>query len=153
MAERNEDLYETRTNLLSCENMVDYFWRKCDRNSYPFKPINACDIQTVEIDTDRQYGKDIFSSYTISDKDWKNSGIKNGNEYNFDRVGFKTLDIAKNMLTFGELFLVYKPDRKWYSLFLLENKTDEKPTLTLLMKVKQKVSLFGSFQNEMITFY
>ncbi len=153
MDERNEDLYETRTNLLSCDNMVDYFWRKCDRNSYPFKPNSACDIQTVEIDTDRQYGKDIISSFTISDKDLKNSGIKNGNEYNFDHVGFKTLDINKNMITYGELYLVYKPDRKWYSLFLLENKNDEKPTLTLLMRVKQKVSLFGSFQNEMITFY
>lgn len=153
MADRNEDLYETRTNLLSCDNMVDYFWRKCDRNSYPFRPNNAVDILTKEIETDRQYGKDIFLEYDISEKDKKNSGIKSGNEYNFDRVGFLTLDLAKNPLSKGELILVYKPDRKWYSLFLYEKPSGDKPLLTLLMRVKQKVSLFGSFENEMITFY
>lgn len=153
MADKSEDLYETRTNLLSCDNMVDYFWRRSDHNSYPFKPTNAIDVKTKSVDEDREYGKDIFSKYTVSDKDKKNSGIKPREEYNFDTVAFQTLNLDKQVLTQGLLILVYKPDRKWYSLFLLENVSSEHPTLTLLMKVKQKVSLFGSFQNEMTTFY
>lgn len=153
MADRNEDLYETRTNLLSCDNMVDYFWRRTDHNSFPFKPNQAVDVTTEEMQTDRQFGKDIQTAWEIDDKDLKNSGLKNKEEYNFDVVKFTTLDLAKNKVTDGYVALVYKPDRKWYSLFLIEETGSFKKKLRLLMRVKQKVSLFGSFQNEMVTFY
>ena len=153
MEDRNEDLYETRTNLLSVDNMVDYFWRRCDHNSYPFKPELAVDVKTKEADTDRLFGKDIFDNYEISAKDKKNSQIKSSTEYNFDTCAFQTLSLEKTVVTQGLLVLVYKPDRKWYSLFLLENPNTSSKSLRLIMTVKQKVSLFGSFQNEMITYY
>lgn len=154
MEDRNEDLYETRTNLLSCDNMIDYFWRRCDHNSYPFKPEKAVDVKTKTISEDRLLGKDIFSNYEITEKDQRNSFIKPGTEYNFDTCSFETIAIDKTtVVTKGLLVLIYKPDRKWYSLFLLENPQSSTPSLRLLMRVKQKVSLFGSFQNEMISFY
>lgn len=154
MSERMEDLYETRTNLLSCNNLIDYFWRRCDHNSYPFKPESALDVITEEKDTDRLYGKEIFESYKISSSDWKKSGMKNSTEYNFDTCEFTTLNINKEPVTQGEVVLVYKPDRKWYAVFLVtKHEGEEEPTLRLLMTIKQKVSLFGSFENEMINFY
>lgn len=153
MSERNEDLYETRTNLLSCDNMVDYFWRKSDHNSYPFKPNQSVDIVTKEVDSDRLLGKEIFDQYEMDEKDKKNSMLKGSNEYNFDICEFETLSLDKIVVSRGYVALVYKPDRKWYSLFLIENPFVDGKSLRLLMRVKQKVSLFGSFENEMITFY
>ena len=119
MSERNEDLYETRTNLLSCDNMVDYFWRKSDHNSYPFKPNQAVDIVTKEVDSDRLLGKEIFDQYEMDEKDKKNSMLKGSNEYNFDICEFETLSLDKIVVSRGYVALVYKPDRKWYSLFLI----------------------------------
>ena len=55
----SEDLYETRTNLLSCDNLIDYFWRRCARNSYPFKPDNSMDISTKALSEEHYTGKDI----------------------------------------------------------------------------------------------
>lgn len=153
MKDSTEELYETRTNLLSCDNLVDYFWRRCDHNSYPFKPENAVDVITKEADTDRLYGKEIFHSFTISSKDWKNAELKNNTEYNFDTCEFETLNILKETVSKGKVILVYKPDRKWYALFQLTENSDLSNELRLLMTVKQKVSLFGSFENEMLTFY
>ena len=152
MEERMEDLYETRTNLLSCDNLIDYFWRRCDHNSYPFKPESSVDIITKEADNERMYGKEIFQQFEISSSDWKKAGMKNNIQYNFDVCEFTTLNINKEPLTKGVVTLVYKPDRKWYAVFLLKE-TDETRTLKLIMTIKQKVSLFGSFENEMINFY
>lgn len=148
-----EDLYETRTNLLSCDNLIDYFWRRCARNSYPFKPDNSMDILTKAVSEDHLTGKDIFSSYTMASKDIHNSGIKKGGEYRFDLCDFKTTDFDKNEVSHGRLALVYKTDRKIYDLFLVLDPEDTQPGLKLLMSVKQKTGLFGSFQTEAVNYF
>lgn len=149
----SEDLYETRTNLLSCDNLIDYFWRRCARNSYPFKPDNSMDISTKALSEEHYTGKDIFTRYTMSTKDIKNSGMKKGAEYHFDLCAFRTLDFDKNEVSVGTLALVYKPDRKVYSLFLVLDPEEQEPGLKLLMNVKQKTGLFGSFQTEAVNYF
>lgn len=153
MADIGEDLYETRTNIFSCDNIVDYLWRRCGKNSYPFKPDNASDIVIKTLDEEYIFGKEIMKRYDVSSEDLHNADLKRGTEYNIDTCDFQTFNIGKIPITNGSLALVYKPDRRYYSLFLLENKDAEKPHLKLLMKVKQKVGLFGSFETEMVSFY
>jgi hypothetical protein len=53
----------------------------------------------------------------------------------------------------GRLALVYKADRKYYSLFEILPRPDGQKELRLIMKVKQKVGLLGSFQTEMFYYY
>lgn len=153
MEEKQEDLYETRTNLLSCDNLIDYFWRRCAKNSYPFKPDNSMDIVTKAVDELHYTGKDIFDHYSLSTKDIKNSGLKRGAEYRFDLCDFRTFDFDKNEVSSGRLALVYKPDRKVYCLFLELDPEEVEPSLKLLMQVKQKTGLFGSFQTEAVNYF
>lgn len=153
MSDRNENLYETRTNMLSSDKMVDYFFRHCDRHAYPFKPENAIDIDTVEVSSDRYLGKEIKESFEISQIDFTNSDLKGKKEYNLDLVAFKTYSFDKKMASIGSLALVYPSDRNTYALFLIDKVGDTKAKLTLLLKVKQKTSLFGSFENENVVYY
>lgn len=154
MADFGQDLYETRTNLFSCDNIIEYLWRRCGKNSYPFKPENTSDIKTKALDTKYVGGKEILEDYEVSSKDQKNAGLKKGTDYNLDICAFETLNIQGIPITAGVLALIYKPDRRFYTLFLIEDGPDgETKTMKLLMKVKQKVGLFGSFETEMINFY
>lgn len=153
MSDFGQELYETRTNLFSCENLIEYFWRRCYKNSYPFKPENSSDIQTQVESEDFVEGKIFFDRYSFEfPKDLKNSGIKKTGEYNVDVCHFQTFNMQKAVVSQGKLVLVYKPDRRYYSLFLLDELNDTK-RLSLLMKVKQKNTLFGSFETEMATYY
>lgn len=152
MNDSNENLYETRTNLLSSENIIEYLYRRCEKTMYPFKPDNSFDIHCTEVDSRYVRGKEILKDFDISSKDAKNADIKGSQEYNFEINEFETLNAEKLPVSDGKLVLVYRSDRKYYSLFeLIEDK--EKPELHLIMKVKQQVGLFGSFQTEMFYYY
>jgi|GEM_PF-672240 len=149
------DLYETRTNLLSSGNIIDYLWRRCDRNSTPFKPENSSEIVTKPVSSDFKLGKEILAEYDIAPKDLKNAMLKKGTQYRFEVSSFTCLSFMKNPVSDGVLALVYKPDRNLTDLFLIEppQGAGEKSTLKLLLRSKQTVSLFGSYQTEMVTYY
>lgn len=153
MDQENENLYETRTNLFSSENVIDYLWRRCEKTIYPFKPDNAFGIEAKELTKDYVKGKEIISDFVLSSSDIKNADIRKGQEYNFEISQFYTYNVEKNIVSDGKLALVYKSDRKYYSLFELVEKTGGEKELHLIMKVKQKVGLFGSFQTEMVCYY
>lgn len=152
MEENNENLYETRTNLLSSENIIEYLYRRCEKTIYPFKPDNSFEIKCQEVDGMYIKGKEIVKEYEISSKDIKNADIKNSQEYNFEVDQFTTFNVEKMPVSQGKLVLIYRSDRKYYSLFELIEKEDKKE-LHLIMKVKQQVGLFGSFQTEMMYYY
>lgn len=153
MSSGSEDLYETRTNLLSCDNMIEYFWRHCEQNSIPFKPENAVDVVTESVSSVRFFGSEITENYSISKEDINNANIKGKKEYNFDMCTFTTLTLDKVVASSGILALVYPADRSLYSLFLMKDVGNDQKELKLLLKVKQKVSLFGSFTNDMVTYF
>lgn len=150
MGDGNENLYETRTNLLSSENIIVYLWRRCEKTISPFKPSDSFGIETKEIGKYYLKGKEVIDDYNFSTKDLKNIDFKGGHEYNFEIVQYKNLDIEKNVVSKGHLVLMYKSDRKFYYLFELNNDTKD---LHLIMKVKQKVGILGSFQTEMVYYY
>lgn len=152
MEENNENLYETRTNLLSSENIIEYLYRRCEKTIYPFKPDNSFEIKCREVDGMYIKGKEIVKEYEISAKDIKNADIKNSQEYNFEVDEFTTFNVEKMPVSQGKLVLIYRSDRKYYSLFELIEREDKKE-LHLIMKVKQQVGLFGSFQTEMMYYY
>jgi hypothetical protein len=152
MAQNDENLYETRTNLLSSENIIDYLWRRCEKSTYPFKPDNSFGIQTKEIDRDYIKGKELMKYYNVSPKDIKDADIKGGHEYNMEVDEFQTVNVEGLPVSNGKLALIYRSDRRYYTLFeLLDG--DDKKELRLIMKVKQKVGLFGSFETEMVYYY
>lgn len=153
MSEFDENLYETRTNLLSSENVIDYLWRRCEKITFPFKPENAFGIKLKELDKDYVRGKDIMDTYLISEKDLKNSDMKKRNEYNIEIDIFQTINIENNPVSTGKLALIFKTDRKYYSLFEIIDRPEGKQELRLIMRVKQNVGLFGSFETEMIYYY
>lgn len=154
MGEYDENLYETRTNLFSSENIIDYLWRRCEKTTFPFKPDNSFGINTKEVEKRYVKGKEIMHDYVLTPRDIKGADIKAGQEYNFEVVDFTTVNVDKTIVSQGKLVLIYRSDRRYYSLFeLVEKEGEEKPTLSLIMKVKQKVGLFGSFQTEMFYYY
>ncbi len=153
MGQFDENLYETRTNLFSSENIIDYLWRRCEKSTYPFKPDNAFGINTKEVEKKYLRGKEMISSYVITPRDIKAADIHGGHEYNFEVVFFETVNMDKLPVSQGRLALVYRPDRKYYSLFEIMPRPDGQKELRLIMKVKQKVSLLGSFQTEMFYYY
>ncbi|MCR4698887.1 MAG: hypothetical protein K5762_05935 [Bacilli bacterium] len=153
MGQFDENLYETRTNLFSSENIIDYLWRRCEKSTYPFKPDNSFGINTKEVEKKYLRGKEMMASYVITPKDIKAADIHGGHEYNFEVVEFETVNMDKLPVSQGRLALVYKADRKYYSLFEILPRPDGQKELRLIMKVKQKVSLLGSFQTEMFYYY
>ena len=66
---------------------------------------------------------------------------------------FETVNMEKDTVSKGRVALVYKADRKYYCLFEIIPREDEQNELHLIMKVKQKVGLLGSFQTEMFYYY
>lgn len=153
MGEFDENLYETRTNLFSSENIIEYLWRRCEKNTSLFKPANSFGITTKEVEKKYLRGKEIMSDYIVTTKDLHNADIHSGNEYNFEIVELVNFNIEKAVVSFGKLALVYRSDRKFYSLFEIIDDEDGEEGLHLIMKVKQKVGLLGSFQTEMIYYY
>jgi hypothetical protein len=153
MGQFDENLYETRTNLFSSENIIDYLWRRCEKSTYPFKPDNSFGINTKEVEKKYLRGKEMMASYVITPKDIKAADIHGGHEYNFEVVEFATVNMDKLPVSQGRLALVYKADRKYYSLFEILPRPDGQKELRLIMKVKQKVGLLGSFQTEMFYYY
>lgn len=153
MAEEKEDLYETRTMALGSDNMISSFWKHTDHNSFPFKPENAVNIETEALSSVRFYGKEILDSYDVSKEDVNNASLKGKKEYFFDLCSFKTYALDKSTVSSGILALVYPADRSVYNLFLIQDSDIGRKKLQLLLKVKQKVALFGSFTNDMITYF
>lgn len=153
MGQFDENLYETRTNLFSSENIIDYLWRRCEKSTYPFKPDNSFGINTKEVEKKYLRGKEMMASYVITPKDIKAADIHGGHEYSFEVVEFETVNMDKLPVSQGRLALVYKADRKYYSLFEILPRPDGQKELRLIMKVKQKVGLLGSFQTEMFYYY
>ena len=153
MGQYDENLYETRTNLFSSENIVDYLWRRCEKSSKFFKPDNSFGINTKEVEKKYLRGKEMMASYVLTPKDIKSADIHGGHEYNFEVVEFETVNMEKDTVSKGRVALVYKADRKYYCLFEIIPREDEQNELHLIMKVKQKVGLLGSFQTEMFYYY
>lgn len=153
MDSTKENLYETRTNLFNSENIIDYLYKRCEKSTYPFKPDNSFSIQCKEIDSQYYSGKEIMKQYVLPSKDQKNADIKGSQDYNFEIDTFQTLSSENIPVSSGKLALVYKTDRKYYCLFELLENEDGQEELHLIMKVKQKVGLFGSFETQMVYYY
>ena len=73
MGQYDENLYETRTNLFSSENIVDYLWRRCEKSSKFFKPDNSFGINTKEVEKKYLRGKEMMTSYVLTPKDIKSA--------------------------------------------------------------------------------
>lgn len=144
--------YETRTDLLGCENMVEYLWSKCGKRSSPFKPEGSKDIRSEVVYADRVYGGEILKTYLMSKEDYKESGISKSVEYDVDITSFKTTDPDNALLSQGTLCLIHRPDHKLYALFLYHEEDGVKK-LSLLVKCRQKQKLFTTFPTEIISFY
>ena len=148
MAERNEDLYTTKTNLLSCEDVVSYLWKKCDKASYPFKPEGAKTFKDLVTFADKSDGELIKKRYILSVDDKRHMALKTKQEYDVDTLEFSTYDENDNELSKGELVVFYRPIEKFYYVFIKEENK-----LKLLIKCIQKKRLFDSFPTETITFF
>jgi hypothetical protein len=149
MEENKEDLYITKTNLLSCEDVVSYLWNKCDRHSDPFKPNNAVTFSDKILFSDKIDGDLVKKEYNISGSDIRHMALKNHQEYDVDLMEFETFDAEKNSLSKGKLVIIYRPIEKFYYILRLDNEKD----LTLLVKCIQKKHLFASFPTETIQFF
>lgn len=153
MGQYDENLYETRTNLFSSANIVEYLWRRCEKITYPFKPDNSFGIKVTEVEKNYVRGKEIVKDYEISNADIKNADLKGGQEFNFEIDAYETVNVENNVVSSGKVALVYRSDRRYYSLFDIYDNPNGQQELHLIMKVKQKVGLFGSFETEMVYYY
>lgn len=149
MEEKN---FETRTDLLGCENMVEYLWSKCNKPSEPFKPSGSKEIHSEVVYADRVYGGEILKNYLMDKEDFKESNISKTTEYDMDLATFKTSNEEGEFISEGTVCLIHKPDHKLYALFLYSEEGDVKK-LKLLVKCKQKKKLFETFPTEIISFY
>lgn len=145
----NDDLYITKTNLLSCEDVVSYLWKKCDKFSSPFKPEGAYQITDKVTYSDTMLGLELKKQYDISLDDARHMALKNKQEYDVDTVEFTTLDDAKRPLTNGHLVVIYRPLEKFYYIFLDQGKNK----LKLLVKCIQKKKIFNAFPTETVIFF
>lgn len=148
MEDNKDDLYITKTDLLSCEDVVAYLWKKCDKFSSPFKPEGSFSIDDKVSFSDSKEGEEIKKEYEISGEDIRHMSLKNHQTYDVDNIEFVTYDEAKRPLTSGNLVVIYRPIEKFYYVMLQENKH-----LSLLVKCVQKKKLFGSFPTETVTFF
>lgn len=149
MEEKKENSYETKTNLLSCEDVVSYLWKKCDKFSFPFKPEKANRFDDKVTFKDQIDGVMIKKKYQMSLEDMRHMALKNHQEYDVDTMEFKTYDGEDNEISSGDLLIIYRPIEKFYYVFLHE----ENDHLKLLIKCVQKKKLFDSFPTETITFF
>lgn len=149
MEENKDDLYITKTNLLSCEDVVSYLWNKCDRTSKVFKPEGAVSFQDKILFSDTNDGEYIKSEYQISGGDIRHMALKNHQEYDIDLMEFETFDADKNSLSKGNLVIIYRPREKFYYILLKEDEIK----LTLLVKCIQKKHIFSSFPTETIQYF
>lgn len=149
MDENHDELYITKTNLLSCEDVVAYLWKKCDRFSSPFKPEGAYSMEDKVTFSDHKEGVQIKKEYDIDGDDIRHMSLKNHQEYDVDNVEFTTYDDAKRPLTSGSLVVIYRPIEKYY--YILLDCSNQK--LKLFVKCVQKKKLFDSFPTETISFF
>lgn len=143
----NKETYETTTNLLTVENIVDYLWMKVDHPVDVFKPLRSKDIKI-----ERTYGdlieKDAFlKKYYLSKEDIKNMGLKD-EEYAIDNLTFKIYDENKVKISDGNLLLLSLSDKKFYVLFLMIDDTPK-----LLMKCSQKKAFPHLYPTEKVEFF
>lgn len=144
--------YETKTNLLSCEDVVAYLWNKCDKISSPFKPEGAKTIETSVVYADIKTGELIKRDYVMLGTDARHMGLRNETEYEVDTVSFQTKNEEGEVISDGTLLVIYKSTEKYYGIFLLEEKEGVK-NLKLLVKCTQKKKMFQSFPTEAILYY
>ena len=149
MEENKDDLYITKTNLLSCEDVVSYLWKKCDKFSSPFKPEGAESIDDRVTYSDKLTGEAIKKEYHISGEDIRHMSLKNRQEYDVDNLEFTPSDKDGKALTSGTMVVVYRPIEKFYYILLQK----ENKELQLLVKCIQKKRLFDSFPTETVTFF
>ncbi len=152
MEEQETNLYETKTSLISCENVVEYLWTKATKTCLPFKPENAKSIEAESIFSDVISGNIIKRDYVISNEDIKRVGLKKEEEYEVDTVNFKNFDENKQMISEGTLLVIYKSEKRFYTVFLLKEEDDRKE-LTLLIKSFQKKKMFQSYTTETNEFF
>lgn len=149
-----DNAYETRTNLMSCENTVEYLWLKCtSSSSSSFKPENADKIVSEVSYGDSMFGSEILSRYVFEKDSLKNSSISKSTEYSIDFVSYRTLSKEGKELSSGELCLIHQRDHKLYLLYEVKTEEDRKKHLILLVKCSQKKRLLESFPTEVIKFF
>lgn len=149
METNKDDLYITGTNLLSCEDVVLYLWKKCDKFSSPFKPEKAEKISDKVTFSDKLSGEMIKKRFKITGDDLRHMAIKKSQEYDVDMMEFTTFDASGNSLSSGNLVVFYRPIEKFYYVFL----SKENDELQLMIKCIQKKKLFNAFPTETVTFF
>jgi hypothetical protein len=79
MSENNN--YETRTNLLSCQDIVAYMWAKSQKEDPSFKPQGSTTFESQVEWADVQSLEKIKKTYQISKEDLSHSSLTNKEEY------------------------------------------------------------------------
>ncbi len=144
--------YETKTNLLSCQDVVAYLWSKCDKLSFPFKPEGSKSIETEVTYSDVSDGETLKEHYSLTGEDVKHLALKNHEEYDIDIVTFKTKNENGEVVSDGTLLVVYKAIDRYYGVFLLKGEEGHYEP-KLLVKCSQKKRLFQDFPTETVLYF
>ncbi len=147
--QEQDDLYITKTNLLSCEDVVSYLWNKCNHTSSPFKPEKAVKLIDKVVFSDKSDGETLKKTYQISTGDLRHMAIKNHQEYDVDTMTFETFDKDGKSLSKANLIVIYRPIEKFY--YVLWQKSEKE--LQLLVRCMQKKRPFSSFPTETISYF
>ncbi len=142
--EEKQDEYMTQTNLMTCENVVDYCRSKYAKVHPVFKPEGSKSVQVKILTKDLLTGDSLLSRYQVSDK--AHLGLRRGQEYSVDCVDFTAADEKGEMLSKGSLVVCYDAKTKWFLLFLFAGENKIVP----IIKITQKKKLFHSFPTEMV---
>ena len=140
MSENNN--YETRTNLLSCQDIVAYMWAKSQKEDPSFKPKGSTTFDSQVEWADVQSLEKIKKTYQISKEDLSHSSLTNKEEYEVDVLNFQTFNAQKEICSQGRLLVVYLAIERFYVLFLLSD-DDEKAKLRIKLSQKKKLFHFG----------
>ena len=127
--------FETTTNLYSIEHLLDYLWMRYEGEQKLFKPKNSKDFQSEYLYGDLLTGTQVNRQYHLLDKKGKEQLFSARKEYKVDLVGFRVLDEKKNEISIGVALLIYPPEKKEYSLFLLD---EDQKVYRFLLSCQQK---------------
>lgn len=148
MEEMNDELNITGTNLLSSVDMLIYLWKKCDKFSPSFKPVEAKNINVNVISKEEIKYENIISTLNISKTDFKKMDLKKGVSYSLDVIEFETTNDDKKVISKGTIKAIYKSSLWTFNYYISEN-----DSLKLICKSCQKRKLFSSFPTEDIQFF
>jgi len=143
------DIYQTQTNLLTCENIVDYLWTKYDRTERDFKPEGATALQVSVERADLKSGEQILKTFSLTAEAKKHAGLRKSQDYDVDFVRFTTFGEKEKVLTQGELVVIYVPEKKWFLILL----KDRDGSLRPVIKATQEKKLFQTYPTQTILYF